>query len=43
MCKFRYNFLQLYFSLPRVRGKSGIVTGQSGFNKKDKDIRNYIS
>ena len=34
MCKFGFNFSQLYFSLPRIaRGHSKIVLGQSGLNQ----------
>ena len=36
MCKFGFNFLQLYFSSPRVRGKVDLT-------KKDKYKTNFIS
>ena len=33
MCKFGFNFSQLYFCFPRVEGQSEIVLGQSGLNQ----------
>ena len=36
MCKLGFNFSQLYFSLPRVRGKMNSI-------KTVKDITNFIS
>ena len=42
MCKFG-QFLQIYFSLPRVWGKVKLYRAKWIYQKKDKDITNLIS
>ena len=43
MCKLGFNFLQLYYSLPRVRGKVKLYRGKVDLTKKDKEITSFIS
>ena len=43
MCEFEYIFLQLYFSLARVRGKVKLYLDKVNLTKIDKDITNFIS
>ena len=43
MCILGFTFLQIYFNLSRVRGKSEIVLGQSGLNQNSIDITNFLS
>ena len=42
MCKIGFNFLQLYFSLSRVREKVEFYRGKVDLTKRDKDITNYF-
>ena len=43
MCDFGYNFLQLHFSLPRVRCIVELYWGKVDLTIKDEDITNFIS
>ena len=42
MCKFGFNFFAIIIQLAPCMGQSGIVPGQSGFNKKDLYIKCYF-
>ena len=43
MYKFGFNFLKIIFPFVPCMGQSKIILGQTGLNKKDKDITNFIS
>ena len=43
MCKFEFNFLHLYFSLPRVGGKVKLYWRKVDQIKTVKDITKFIS
>ena len=43
MYKFRFNFFKIIFQFAPCMGQSEIIPGQTGLDKKDKDITNFIS
>ena len=43
MYKFGFKFFKIRFQFAPCMGQSEIIPGQTGLNKKDKDITNFIS
>ena len=43
MYKFRFNFFKIIFQFAPCMGQSKTIAGQTGLNKKNKDITNFIS
>ena len=43
MYKFGFNFFKIIFQFVPCMGQSEILPGQTGLNKKDKDVTNSIS
>ena len=43
MYKFGFNFFKIISQFAPCMGQSEIITGQTGLNKKDKDITHFIS
>ena len=42
MYKFGFNFFKIVFQFAPCMGQSKIIPGQTGLNKKDKDITNCV-
>ena len=43
MYKFGFKFFNISFQFAPCMGQSEIIPGQTGLNKKDKDITNFVS
>ena len=43
MYKFEFDFFKIIYQFALCMGQSEIIPGQTGSNKKDKDIPNFIS